>query len=93
MQKTEIYNEIMKLDHKERTELVGAVAATFTAEEMNIIVKKKFPKWASSSLGKTVLGLATAALGVVAGYFLHQQGIELPVMDDQPVIEAPAVIE
>lgn len=83
----------MKLDHKERTDLVGAVVATFTAEEMNLIVKSKYPVWAASSIGKTVLGLATAALGVVAGYFLHQQGLELPSIDEQPAIEAPAVIE
>lgn len=83
----------MKLDHKERTELVGAVVSTFTAEEMNLIVKSKYPEWAASNVGKTVLGLATAAIGVIAGWFLHQQGLELPVLDDQPAIEAPAVIE
>lgn len=83
----------MKLDHKERTELVGAVVSTFTAEEMNIIIKSKYPEWAASNVGKTVLGLATAAIGVIAGWFLHQQGLELPVLDDQPAIEAPAVIE
>lgn len=90
MNKKEIFDELMKLDHADRVDLVGAVAAEFTAEEITTIVSKKAPAWASSSLGKVVLGTVTALAGLVAGYFINKVDTQqLPA----PTTDVPAEVQ
>lgn len=92
MKKKEIFEEIMKLDHKERVELVGAVVTEFSAEELSGLVQKKAPGWASSKWGKIVIGAATAVAGLLAGYLVNEaeQTPQLPDTDTTVEVQAEA---
>lgn len=93
MTKSEIYEEILKLEKNERKDLFGALFATFTAEELADILKEKAPEWIKTSAGKVITGIAIALCSAVAGYFINRAGVQIPYIDDVPAIEAPATVE
>lgn len=93
MDKKQLFDEIMKLDHKERVSLAGAVIAEFTAEEIAELAEKKAPQWSSSNLGKAVIGTIAAIAGIVAGYFINKQDTPQIPEQDAPVEVQPAIIQ